>query len=119
MASVLPYPDAQTMQSFVVVPIVLFVVIHGLSEFVPLSALPFSTKNAILDKSNKYVGVMGVLIYLIAYTLFFSLLFELLAPSNIVLFVKNVLTALLYALPVVGLSYLMVRSRPIPPAAVY
>lgn len=98
----------EALQPYAAVPFAAFIVLYGLSEYVPLSSMPFSTTNAITGKSTKYIGAMSVVTHLVVMTLFFGLLMELFHPTDPEALTKRVVSVSTLAIPMVALSYLLV-----------
>ena len=99
------------LQPYAAVPFAAFIVIYGIGEYIPLSKMPMSTTNAIMDGGNKYTGAMGVVTHLLFVTLFFSLVMELFQPTDTESFVKRVVSVLSLAVPIVALTYILVAPH--------
>lgn len=93
-----------------VIPFSLMAIIYLTGEHVPLSPMPHSSINAL--SVPKYVGLMRVVTTCIMMVVFYGLLIELIAPSTKDEFTRRVLNVMLFTVPITGLLFLSVKSRP-------
>ena len=111
LAASILFNYVELLRPYAAVPFVAFIVLHGLSEYIPLSPMPVNNTNAVTRTSAKYIGVMAVVTNLVLVTVFFALLMELFQPSTPEALVKRVVSVLSIAAPVVALSYLLVSRQ--------
>lgn len=101
------HPDTR---DFAAIPFSLMAILYLTGEHTPVSPFPHSTLNAL--STPKYIGLMRVVTNCILLVLFYGLMVELIAPTSQEEFVKRIINVSIFTVPITGLMFLSVGSRP-------